>query len=158
MSSAMGSIHVTPATNRWITPRWILDALGHFDLDPCADIEQPWPTATEMWTAGGLEREWHGGVWLNPPYGRETRAWLAKMANHGRGVALVFARTDTAMFHESVFGRASGMLFLKGRPKFHRPDGSTEGTSGGPLVLISYGPANRIRLASAEIPGALVTP
>ena len=29
----------------WITPPWILRALGPFDLDPCAADQQPWPTA-----------------------------------------------------------------------------------------------------------------
>ena len=135
----LGSIHVHPKSTRWITPRSILDPLGVFDLDPCADVEQPWKTAEEMWTDGGLDREWFGRVWLNPPYGRETAAWLRKMAEHGDGIALVFARTDTRMFHESVFGRAKALCFFRGRPKFHRPDGSTLGNSGGALVLIGYG-------------------
>jgi hypothetical protein len=32
-------------TNDWLTPRYILDSLGKFDLDPCAALDQPWATA-----------------------------------------------------------------------------------------------------------------
>jgi hypothetical protein len=136
----MGSIHCVGKTARWITPKEILDKLGRFDLDPCADIEQPWSTAWDMWTIKGLERKWDGRVWLNPPYGRETVKWLRKMAAHNYGTALVFARTDTRMFHEYVFPVASGLLFVKGRPHFFHPDGTpARSNSGGPLMLISYG-------------------
>lgn len=35
----------------WLTPRNIVDALGPFDLDPCAPIVRPWPTAVQHYTA-----------------------------------------------------------------------------------------------------------
>lgn len=41
-------IHTRPfngKTNDWITPKWLIDALGPFDLDPCASTRQPWPCA-----------------------------------------------------------------------------------------------------------------
>src|SRR6516225_7787676 len=38
-------------TNAWLTPRYILDALGKFDLDPCAASDQPWATARRHLTA-----------------------------------------------------------------------------------------------------------
>lgn len=28
-------------TNVWLTPRYVLDLLGQFDVDPCADIMKP---------------------------------------------------------------------------------------------------------------------
>ena len=37
-------------TNDWITPRWLIEALGQFDLDPCACIPQPWPCAARQFT------------------------------------------------------------------------------------------------------------
>ncbi len=53
----------------WITPQNILAALGPFDLDPCASITQPWPTAKRQYTISdnGLMLPWDGRVWLNPP-------------------------------------------------------------------------------------------
>lgn len=43
------------STDDWISPRWLLDRLGEFDLDPCACDPQPWPTV--------------------PPTSGELRAW-----------------------------------------------------------------------------------
>lgn len=112
------------ATHVWLTPPAIKLPLGEFDLDPCA--APGWPTAIEMWMPprDGLAHGWSGRVWLNPPYGRETGKWLAKLAAHGNGIALVFARTETRMFAEHVWPRAQGVLFLRGRPHFHLPDGA----------------------------------
>lgn len=124
-------------THVWLTPPSILDPLGEFDLDPCAS--ENWPTANLHYTADGLERPWSGRVWLNPPYGRNTAAWLKKMADHADGIALVFARTDTKMFQDHVWPHASGVLFLAGRPHFHHADGTrAKGNCGGPMALISY--------------------
>jgi len=49
--------------DEWITPRNILDALGAFDLDPCAAERQPWQTAERMLTIhdDGLSQQWGGG-------------------------------------------------------------------------------------------------
>lgn len=78
------------------------------------------------------------------------------MALHGNGIALAFARTDTAMFHAFVFNRADAVLFLQRRPHFYRPDGSrAKGNSGGPVCLIAYGEANAQTLADSGIEGAL---
>jgi hypothetical protein len=123
----------------WCTPPEIVSALGPFDLDPCASDPQPFRTAGEMWTEGGLESPWIDRVWLNPPYGRETGLWLRKLAAHGCGIALVFARTETEMFHEHVWPKASAMLFLRGRLHFYTPGGvRAKANSGAPSVLISY--------------------
>ena len=101
--------------------------------------------------------EWFGRVWLNPPYGAEGWRWLAKLADHGNGIAIVFARTETRGFFESVWGRASALLFIKERLHFHHPDGTrAKGNSGGPSVLVAYGPENAERLKASGIPGAFV--
>ena len=33
------------ASDEWYTPREIIEALGEFDLDPCAPMHPLWPTA-----------------------------------------------------------------------------------------------------------------
>lgn len=57
-------------TNTWLTPKWLLDELGEFDLDPCAAPEpRPFPTAKKMISEKdgcGLSAKWEGRVWLNP--------------------------------------------------------------------------------------------
>lgn len=126
----------------WLTPPDLVQLLGPFDLDPCAPVRRPWDTAAEHYTVldDGLLQPWHGRVWLNPPYGAETGKWLAKLARHGNGVALIFARTETAMFHEHVWPRASALLFLRGRLSFFNVDGTPgKGSAGAPSVLVAYG-------------------
>ena len=148
------------ATHVWLTPPNIVQALGRFDLDPCAAPEpRPWPTADRMISPpdDGLAQPWEGRVWLNPPYGPHTATWLARLAEHGNGIALVFARTDTAMFSRHVWPAASALLFLAGRPHFHHADGTrAAGNSGGPLVLIAYGAENVSRLRDSGLPGAFI--
>lgn len=145
----------------WCTPPEIVDALGPFDLDPCASKPQPFRTAKRMWTEGGLLSSWRGRVWLNPPYGNEARLWLRRMADHGNGIALVFARTDTAMFHRSVWPFASAIFFLRGRLNFYTPGGVRAKNAGAPSVLISYDRwapdrANALRLKEAGLDGYYV--
>lgn len=120
----------------------ILDKLGAFDLDPCAPIKRPWSTAGVHYTMAdnGLVLPWFGRVWLNPPFGKEAATWMRKMADHGNGIALIPARTETAMFYESVWGRADAVCFLRGRPHFHYPDGTRAPfNSGAPICLVAYG-------------------
>jgi hypothetical protein len=149
------------STDDWITPKWLLDRLGPFDLDPCASLVQPWRCASRQWTVceNGLIQPWEGLVFMNPPYGQHTAKWLARLASHGNGVALVFARTETRMFFAHVWPKARRLLFLRGRLTFHRPDGSgspAKHNSGGPSVLIAYGDEAAQRLMDAYDLGTLV--
>lgn len=148
-------------TDSWITPKGLLDRLGPFDLDPCACIPQPWPTARHMLTEidDGMLSAWDGFVWCNPPYGRLLGAWLNRMALHNNGIALVFARTETRAFFESVWPWASSLLFLRGRLTFCLPSGepAPKGhNSGGPSVLIGYGQTACDRLNECSDLGAFV--
>jgi len=134
-------------TDEWLTPPEILSRLGRFDLDPCAPIAErrPWPTAYEHFTIedDGLQREWHGRVWMNPPFGRQAILWMRKLSQHGDGIALIPARTETAMFVETVWRAADAVCFIAGRPHFHRVDGSRAPfNSGAPICLVAYGNYN----------------
>ena len=62
------------------------------------------------------------------------------MAAHRDGIVLVFARTETRMFFDSVWPKANGIYFLKGRVAFCLPGGAQSGEAGAPSVLISYDP------------------
>lgn len=149
-------------TEVWLTPPGILDVLGPFDLDPCACMEpRPWPTAARHYTRveNGLALPWEGRVWCNPPYGgpRVIGPWMSRMADHGCGTMLVFARTETDAFHRFVWRRANALLFLRGRLHFHRPDGSrAAANAGAPNVLAAYGAADVDRLGRCDLPGQFV--
>lgn len=147
-------------TEIWLTPPWLLGQLGAFDLDPCAaPSPRPWPTAARHieLPLDGLDLPWCGRVWLNPPYGAATGLWLQRMAEHGQGTALIFARTETDAWHRWVWPRASAILFLKGRIGFHLPDGQPgPDNCGAPSALVAYGVEDATILAGCGIPGAFV--
>ena len=69
---------------------------------------------------------------------------------HGRGVALVFARTDTGWFHDTV-SLATSVCFIKKRIHFVRPDGSQGGGSGAASCLIIFGGDNSTAIKKSGI-------
>lgn len=142
----------------WLTPLHIIEALGPFDLDPCGVAN--WPTATRkhILPTDGLRAPWEGRVWLNPPYGAEAWKWLHRLAEHGTGTALIFARTETAGFRQQVWLRASAILFLHGRLSFHLPDGrQARANAGAPSCLVAYGPDDAHRLRTSGLTGTYVS-
>ncbi|WP_244120294.1 phage N-6-adenine-methyltransferase [Burkholderia gladioli] len=140
--------------DEWLTPPEILKPLGAFDLDPCAPVRRPWNTATWHYSIedDGLIQPWRGRVWCNPPFGREAVKWLRRMAEHGNGIALIPARTETAMFYECVWPVADSVLFVRGRPHFHFVDGRRAPfNSGAPICLVAYGRDNTTALLDSRL-------
>ena len=148
----------SPATNTdWLTPRWILDALGEFDLDPCCPESMPWATAKRMicLPEDGLAAEWSGRMWLNPPF-RGAYPWVKRLREHGNGIALLPCATDTDIFFDNVLGHASGIFFIKRRVVFHRSDGTKpKNNINRPCCLVAYGAENFAVLAASGLPGSL---
>jgi len=154
-----GGDGATATTHDWLTPPELLQALGPFDMDPCASQYQPWRTAATQFTIedDGLARDWVGRVWCNPPYGPHAEKFLARMAAHGNGIALIFARTETAGFVAQVWEKATGVLFLHGRLYFHRPDGErAAANSGAPSCLVAYGARAAETLMTTDLAGTYV--
>lgn len=147
-------------TTVWLTPPSLITALGPLDLDPCAAVDQPWRTARSQYTVidDGLTQPWFGFVWCNPPFGPGVARWLDRLKLHGRGLALVPARTETRWFQSGIWNCADGVLFMHGRPRFHRPDGSLAGGSiGTPVCIAAYGIEAVRRLATRNVAGTFVT-
>ena len=142
--------------DEWLTPKYITDSLGPFDLDPCSPGDRrPWDTAKYHLDASedGLSAPWFGTVWCNPPYGKETFKWLEKLAAHGDGIALIFARTETVGFHTQVWNKADAIFFFKGRLAFCKVDGSSGDVSNAPSCLVAYGENSVARLAQSGLTG-----
>tara|TARA_R110000737_G_C14364089_1_gene447478 strand:+ start:87 stop:599 length:513 start_codon:yes stop_codon:yes gene_type:complete len=147
----------------WLTPPHLIKALGPFDLDPCFSEPRPWPTASVHYGRdaagglGGLFEEWRGFVWCNPPYDKTAREWLAKCADHGRAIALIFARTETEAFFGEVWNKADAVFFLEGRLTFMKPTGEKAAANGGaPSVLVCYGTEAIERVKASGLRGRLV--
>ena len=143
------------STDEWLTPPELVRALGAFDLDPCSPRVRPWDTAANHYSIedDGLRQDWQGRVWLNPPYS-DMRRWLGRLADHGEGTALIFARTETALWFDLVWDRAAAVLFLRGRLSFYYPNGKrAKANSGAPSALIAYGERDA---AVQPVPGAFI--
>lgn len=160
--AAMGSHHApasSTGTDEWLTPPELLRSLGTFDLDPCSPgSRRPWDTAKKHYSAedNGMRQPWSGRVWLNPPYSN-ARAWLTRLAEHGQGTALVFARTETHTWHEVIWPRATAVLFLHGRLTFHYIDGTrAKANSGAPSALVAFGDHDGDVLRDALIGGQYI--
>lgn len=148
------------SSDEWYTPKWIIDELGSFDLDPCAPMEPPYPIAPISYNReqDGLAQIWpeKAVVWLNPPYSRVLlRQFVEKLAKHGNGIALLVNRQDNLLFQDVIFPTAVSMLFMRHRIKFLRPNGQT----GHPFFgscLVAFGKECDRRLKNCNIKGKYV--
>ncbi len=144
--------------DEWYTPKEIIHSLGEFDLDP-ASCEKAFllnQSAKNIYTAedNGLSKTWYGRVWLNPPYSQPLiQEFLLKMAEHNKGIALVFAKVESKWFHDSVLKYASGIKFLYDRIRFLRPDGTKGNQPRHGSMLISYGKEDTAILLNNSLKG-----
>jgi len=119
----------------WTTPRDTFDALDkefHFTLDAAAlqvstlvqdnwyGPDHPEPSRQDAISCNWLDDGKGGTVWLNPPYGRAIKTFMAKADAEARCgatiVCLVPARTDTNWWWDSVIHHE--VRFIRGRLKF----------------------------------------
>ena len=129
----------------YYTPEWVLDAarlvMGGIDLDPASCIEaQENVKAIKYYTLenDGLSKEWHGRVWLNPPYSKTNgksnqEIWANKLieqyecGNVNAALLLVKAALGYKWF-EKLFDKLP-VCFLSNRLSFILEDGNDDGQS-----------------------------
>ena len=131
----------------WYTPVAILERsrafLGEFDLDPASHAQaQESVKASRFFTIDddGLAQDWHGRVWLNPPYAQPAIAqFCAKLIEEfqaGRvaeALLLTHNYTDTAWW-QGVAAVASCFCFTSGRIRFVSPSGDLAAPTQGQVV------------------------
>lgn len=110
-------------TPEWATPQKFFDDLNaefDFSLDPCATEENAKCKNFFTLSENGLEQEWKGNVFMNPPYGRGIGVWVKKAYESAMGgatvVCLLPSRTDTKWWHD--YCMKGEMRFVRGRLKF----------------------------------------
>ena len=134
----------------YLTPRHVIDALGPFDLDPCASVVRPWPTAAKHYTIedDGLVQPWDGFCWVNPPFGKAEAAFVERLANHpGGGILLGCpSKTETRTWQQIIWPKSSGILWLTPRLKFCNVDGSEMPGTFGASCLVAFGEVGHDRL------------
>jgi len=152
------------ASNEWATPAALfaeLDREFDFQLDPAATPENAKCPAFYTMADDGLAQPWAPRrVFLNPPYGRQLGRWISKAkaeAEQGATVVCVIpARTDTAYWHDCIFGRAE-IRFIRGRVRF----GDGRGNAPFPSAVVIFRPGcansdfiNVINASPADRPAA----
>lgn len=136
------AVHFSSATDMWATPKALFDVLDAefgFTLDVCATRENAKCPQYFTETDDGLSRAWTGTCWMNPPYGDEIGAWVAKARASAESgatvVCLVPARTDTAWWWENCI--KGEVRFLRGRLRF----GDATTSAPFPSAVIVFAPA-----------------
>lgn len=167
-----GSVFFKSDSVEWGTPDEVLAPLRkefQFVLDTCASSPAfAIPDATIVYTpdTDGLKQDWARGYnfsknspacipgltlayWMNPPYGRVIKDWVAKAAEEARAgcttVALLPARTDTKWWHSHVQPilekhGTSRVRFLRGRVRFVKPDGTRLSSAPFSSVVVVFAP------------------
>jgi phage N-6-adenine-methyltransferase len=137
----MSNVHFSSKTDLWATPQEFFDkynALYGFNLDVCANQNNAKCSNFFSIEDNGLEQEWRGSCWMNPPYGREIIHWMRKAYESSlcgaTVVCLVPARTDTKWWHE--YAMKGDIEFIKGRLKF----GNSKNSAPFPSAVIVFAP------------------
>lgn len=144
--------------DEWYTPVEIIRSLGEFDLDPASSQEafKLNRSAKKIYTAkeNGLVQPWNGRIWLNPPYSNPLlQDFLKKMAEHNRGIALVFSKIEAKWFHDIVFEYATAVKFLYNRIQFLRADGTKGMQPRNGSMLVAYGAEDAEMLSKNTLKG-----
>ena len=130
------------ANDECYTPKWIFDTLGlTFDLDVASPIDhETYVPAIKRYTSNddGLSQQWHGNVWMNPPYSK-PKPWVEKFIEHGQGVALL--PLSLSYWSKAVWNAADAVTLTERQPKFLRPDGTHQGIRF-PTFLFAIGKDN----------------
>ena len=114
-------------TIEWYTPSEIITAarlvLGRIDLDPASSaIANETVRAEKFFSAedDGLEKEWFGRIWLNPPYAREMISqFVDKLlaSDFEAAIVLTDAATETRWFRK-LADKSAAIVFTTGRINF----------------------------------------
>jgi phage N-6-adenine-methyltransferase len=150
--------------NEWFTPAEHIErarqVLGDIDLDPAThELAQHSVRAARYFTKedDGLRHEWHGRVWLNPPYAQPLIAeFTGKMCVEqaaGRVTAAIMLThnyTDTAWFQRAA-ACANAICFTRGRVKFYEPDGAIAAPTQGQAFFYFGGDGERFADLFSEI-------
>ncbi|ATO50118.1 DNA N-6-adenine-methyltransferase [Brevibacillus laterosporus] len=113
----------TSSTDLWETPQDFFNQLNKefgFQLDVCALPENAKCERYFSPDEDGLQQEWTGICWMNPPYGRQIGKWIKKAyessLNGATVVCLIPARTDASWWHAHCM--KGEIRLVKGRLKF----------------------------------------
>lgn len=139
-------------SDEWYTPGNVIDAarsvLGGIDLDPAScEVANRMVRAPGYFTLedDGLAQDWHGRIWLNPPFSSASRFAAKALAEYEAGhitaIVLLSAGAATSHWFHPLWDHV--LCFSRGRLRFTREDGTPGGsnTAGSVLVYLGSDPA-----------------
>jgi hypothetical protein len=146
--------HLSSASDEWLTPPHVIDLVrdvfgGVIGTDPASNREaQEWIQADTYYTKErdglSLELPWHGGTWLNPPYGRGGAAKfvgrLVVEINQGhvtQAITCLNLNSAAAHWFDQVWHAAAVHLVWRGRIDFIKR-GEDRDTSPSKGTILSY--------------------
>ena len=151
ISAATSSAHVShnAGDNEWYTPKEYIEAavrvIGSINIDPASSKEANKVIGADRFfgkNEDGLQQEWPGNVWMNPPYSqplctqfceylvRQHKAGITKEA-----IVLVNNATETEWF-QNMARYAGALCFPKGRIKFWCPEKTSAPLQGQALLYL----------------------
>lgn len=154
MNDNTRNIMFSSAKQDWTTPDSLFNELNkefNFNTDAASSDENCKCEHHFTEEDSGLDKEWMGSVWLNPPY-NDCKTWLRKAfeeSQHGSTVVcLVPARTDTQAFHDYCMN-AEEIRLIRGRLKF----GNSKNTAPFPSMIVVFGDNSTSPKISTYRPG-----
>lgn len=134
--------------SEWYTPQKYVEAvhevMGFIDTDPCScEAANEVVRAETFYTEeqDGLQQEWHGCVYVNPPYGdgtvEEFAVKLLLELDAGRATQAIFLVnncTETKWF-QTLVSHAAAVCFPCGRISFWSPDRASKTPLQGQAIL-----------------------
>ena len=119
--------------NEWYTPEQYIESarivMGSIDLDPASSIiANKRVKANVIFTKddSGLEKEWFGNIWMNPPYAQPLIAQfieqLTVQKGYNQAIVLVNNGTET-QWGQMLLKISNAVCFHAGRIKFIDPNG-----------------------------------
>ena len=143
-------------SDEWYTPKYIFDALGcRFDLDVASPPKETNVPCKNRICANSLAMNWAGKfVWMNPPFGGRNGLvpWIEKFIENRNGIALTPDRTS-APWWQHFAKHADAVLFIDGKVKFIRPDGTRGMSPSTGTTLWAMGSEGVLALLVAEKKG-----
>ena len=137
--------------DEFYTPAWVFERLDiEFDIDVAAPVGGvSWIPAKKTYAKAddGLAQDWHGNVFMNPPFS-ESKRWVKKFIDHGQGIALLPA--SKARWFVELWQQFDGMVWLPYDTKFVYQHQTTNGIFM-PTGLFAFGNKNVKALNRLEL-------